>query len=377
MIGSKTTLPTLSCVALLLLGGCGGNAGIPMNRQISGAALPVSRSESPADTTSILKKLTNDVLIGSTIDPTNGDTGPRALSGVPVNYGLKKGQLLVCNFADSSGSPGQGTTIDVFDPKPSTNASTFVKNSKILGCDGVAASFGNQVYAAGQTSKVVAWFNQKGTYKKSYGSPIQMPLADADLHNPNAYSTEYLFVGDLKTGGIINFAIGGYGNPKPLEVIGGFAVSGSGWSALGPGGIHYDKKKDVLYIVDGVDNTVVSVSHPGNLLVQDEIVVKPGGKTFTCLHKNVTCAKLIYAGKPLNEPVATALLPNGNLIVANGKGGNTLVELTPAGQILATKVVDKSKTQGIFALLAVGSSDSNTALYYTDTNSNELRELTQ
>jgi hypothetical protein len=47
------------------------------------------------------------------------------------------------------------------------------------------------------------------------------------------------------------------------------------------------------------------------------------------------------------------------------------------GKVLATKVVDKSATQGIFALAAIGSSDTNTALYYTDTNDNSLHELEQ
>ena len=70
-------------------------------------------------------------------------------------------------------------------------------------------------------------------------------------------------------------------------------------------------------------------------------------------------------------------LPNGNLIVANTKGGNTLVELTPAGQVLDKKVVDKSKTAGIFALQATGKNDSDTVLFYTDTNTNTLHELEQ
>ena len=53
-----------------------------------------------------------------------------------------------------------------------------------------------------------------------------------------------------------------------------------------------------------------------------------------------TCATLVYSGSPLNAPVASALLPNGNLIVANTKGGNKLVELTPAGKILDAKTID-------------------------------------
>jgi hypothetical protein len=167
-------------------------------------------------------------------------------------------------------------------------------------------------------------------------------------------------------------------------VISGFAVNkGSGWSALGPSGIQYNATKigtkcnDTLYIVDGVDNTVVAVSTASNLLEKNEIVVEPVGKKFKCAHAKYTCATLVYSGSPLNAPVAQALLHNGNLIVANTKGGNTLVELTPTGKVLATKTIDTNKTADIFGLLAEGTDDSNTVLFYTDTSTDTLRELEQ
>jgi hypothetical protein len=168
------------------------------------------------------------------------------------------------------------------------------------------------------------------------------------------------------------------------QVISGFATNkGSGWSLLGPSGIQYNSQRtgslcnDTLYIVDGVDNTIVAVSNASNLLGKDEIVVQPGGKTFKCADPKHTCATLVYSGAPLNAPVASALLPNGNLIVANTQGGNKLVELTPTGKILDTKSIDKSKVAHVFGLLATGTNDSNTALFYTDTKTNTLQELEQ
>ena len=106
-------------------------------------------------------------------------------------------------------------------------------------------------------------------------------------------------------------------------------------------------------------------------------MVEPGGKKFKCAHAKFTCATLVYSGSPLNAPVAQALLPNGNLIVANTKGGNTLVELTPTGKVLATKTIDTNKSADIFGLLAEGTDDSNTVLFYTDTSTNTLQELEQ
>jgi hypothetical protein len=61
-----------------------------------------------------------------------------------------------------------------------------------------------------------------------------------------------------------------------------------------------------------------------------------------------------------------------NLIVANALGSNELIELTPTGQVLDTKVVDKGSSPAIFGLWAIGTDDNNTPLFYADTNSNTV-----
>ncbi len=372
----------LTAGALLATSACGGNATVP-----SGVvSTPGASSVVPSDMTSILKKLSKDVEIGSTIDPKNGDSGPRAISLVHSTFGLKKGQLLVCNFEDSAGTPGKGTTIEVFDPKPNSKPRTFVQTNKIEGCVGNAATVANDVYGAGMASGIAAQFNQNGKLQYSYGSPIREPLDDADATCGLAYAPEDIYVSDAKTGGVTKLAkppVSG-GRATETQVISGFAVNkGSGWSALGPSGVQYNATRtgslcnDTLYIVDGVDNTVVAVSTASSLKLKDEIVVEPGGKKFKCTHAKFTCATLVYSGSPLDAPVAQALLPNGNLIVANTKGGNTLVELTPTGKVLATKTIDTNKSADIFGLLAEGTDDNNTVLFYTDTRTNTLQELEQ
>jgi hypothetical protein len=366
---------------------CGGNTTVP-----TGAAAPSqvsalgASSNASIDKTSILKKLTKDVEIGSTVDPKNGDTGPRAPSLVRSTFGLKKGQVVVCNFDDSAGTAGKGTTIEVLDPKPHSKPVTFTQSTKLKGCDGDAVTATNQVYGAGLVSGVVSRFSQTGKLEKSHGSPIEAPFADTDAFCGEAYAPEDIYIGDSKTGSVVKLAFVpvSSGNVRLTQVITGFGINkGSGWSTLGPSGIQYDSRRtgslcnDTLYIVDGVDNSVIAVSNASNLLEKDEIVVQPGGKKFKCAHPKATCATLVYSGSPLNAPVASALLPNGNLIVANTQGGNELVELTPSGQVLDTKTIDTSTTAHIFGLLATGTSDSDTALFYTDTGTNTLQELEQ
>lgn len=395
-------MPTFNNRVLVLIAGtlfatsaCGGNTTVPAGgagsssgsqfSDTSPVSAPGALSMLPNDSTSILKKLTKDVEIGSTVDPNNGDMGPRAITVVRSTFGIKQGQLLVCNFENAAGAPGKGTTIEVLDPKPGSKPATFTQSTKIQGCDGNAVTQANQVYGAGRVSGLVAQFDQVGTLKNSYGTHLEAPFADADAFCGEPYAPEDIYVSDSKTGAIVKLsfiAVRG-GKVKMTQVISGFGVNkGSGWSVLGPSGIQYNSHRtgslcnDTLYIVDGVDNTVVAVSNASNLLLKDEIVVKPGGKTFKCLHPQDTCATVVHSGSPLNAPVASALLPNGNLIVANTKGGNTLVELTPAGKVLATKTIDTSPTAHIFGLAATGTTDSDTVVFYTDTATNTLQELT-
>jgi hypothetical protein len=345
----------------------------------STGAVGAAASVRSTDTTSILKKLTKDVTIGSTVDSKNGDKAPRAITIVPhTSHELVAGQLLVCNFDDSAGDSGHGTTVEILNPQPKSKPTRFAQSASIEGCDGNALDSDAFVFVGGLTSGKLVEYDGNGVATKTYaGSPIKAPFADALAPPQQEFGPEEVFVGTT-IGGIVNIGAGFYGNGKALQVAKGFAVSNGSQGELAPSGLQYDKSVDTLYIADGVTNTVVEFTHASELAAQNEITVQPGGKTFKCEFPKVTCGKLVKAGTPLNAPLASALLPNGNLIVANTAGtANELVELTPTGQILATKVVDSSKTQGVFGLAAAGSNDGNTVLFFTDTNSNTLQELEQ
>jgi hypothetical protein len=385
---SRSRMPLLIIATLFAASACHGSAGLPPGASQADGGVPASGAANsalePADSTSILKKLTKDIVIGSTVDPSNGDKGPRAISITPFGNGvLKKGQLLVCNFEDKGGTVGNGTTIEALDAKAGSKPTRFFQSSDLEGCDGDAFSPNDSVYAAGLMSHEVVELaipSYKGTkYKliKTYRSPIESPLNDTIELAVHSYAADYVFVGDSKTGSLDIFSANSYGHPM-LQGVTGFAVNSKApGHRLGPSGLQYVGKGDTVYVVDGASDTIVAVTSIAKLLEKDEIVVKAGGKTFDCKHKADTCAHLVHAGKPLDGPLASALLPNGNLIVANTKGtANMLVELTPAGKVLDTKVVDKG-AQGVYGLVAGGTDDSNTVLFYTDMNDNSVHELEQ
>lgn len=378
---------TLTVGAMLIfLAACQSGNSVPSSTLLSAPASSQRDAASlvpePMDTTSVLKGLTKNVIIGSTVDKNNGDQGPHSLSIVKLNYGLKKGQLVVCNFADSSGTPGNGTTVEVLNPQPSSSPIPFAQSNDIKGCTGTAITSGNQVYATGLTSGLLVWFDQSGKEQTTYGAPRVAPFGISDVFTGKQYASEYMFTSDASTGSIESQGTPGYGSGFSQQPATGFPVgkaSQTGWSTLGPSGLSYQKKSDTLYIADGASNAIVLFTHASEMLVKNEIVVKDNGLKFTCPHKKVTCGKVVYHGSAIGEPVAMTLLPNGNLVFANTKpasgGGNELVELTPKGQILDTKVVDTGASPAIFGLASSGKTDSNTVVYYTDTNDNSVHEL--
>src|SRR5579871_1804261 len=123
---NKGAATLLATGTLFALSACGGSRSVPAAPFAAGnGASQVAANAtnlSPDDSTSVLKKLTKNVVIGSTVDPKNGD----------------KGQLMVCNFENSSGAAGKGTTIEKFNPQPGSKAVAFAQNGKVQGCAGVA-----------------------------------------------------------------------------------------------------------------------------------------------------------------------------------------------------------------------------------------------
>ena len=373
---SSIRIAPLTIAALLVTSACGGNGSVPRSVPDGTPATQATGAHAaPDDKTSILNKLTKQVTIGSAVDPTNGDKGPRALTIAKTSYGLKKGQLLYCDFEDSSGTAGNGTSVDVINASPSSSPGTFTQSSSIEGCDADAITSGNQVYAGGMSGKSLVYYSQTGKQRKAYGNFAGI-CGNGDAAPPpgHLYTPEYIFTADC-SGHMFSLSLGSYGTGNLLEVAKGFDINGkTGWSYLGAAGFAYYAKKDLLYIVDGVDDTLVVFTHATNLLEKDEIVVQKGGKTFKCLHRQSTCGKLIFSGSPLNAPVAAAILPNGNVVVANS-GDNNLVEISSAGAVLATKAVDGGNSPGVTGIVASGSNDNNTVLYFTDGTASTIGEL--
>ncbi len=340
--------------------------------------------DAAVDTTSILKKLTKNVTIGTTVDAKNGDKTPHGVVIAPFTNGsVKKGQIIACNFSNKAGQAGTGTTIEALNAKAGSTPVRLVQNNAFKGCGALGINAGDTLFGSAFTNKLVATFDATNNfqYAKTTSPAIVAPFGTtyADIKQGGGYDQIVIYTTDAKTGSLLRLDTN-MGGPPPYSVTAiatGFAINKkAGLAALAPSGLAYNQKTDTLYIVDGVNGVVVALSPMKNILAKNAVTVLPGGKTFKIEKGVPATAKVVYAGTALKSPVAAALLPNGNLVIANTKG-NSLVEMTPTGQVLDTKVVDTKASAGIFGLVAAGTNDANTTLYYTDANTNTVQLLTK
>ena len=378
------------------------------NRSVPPLASDVAPDVHLAAPVSVLKMLTKQVVIGSTVDPLNGDQNPYGLAldfyASFAGSKLKKGNLYICNFNNKKNVQGTGTTIVTLAPKPGSKPQRFYQSASLNGCTANAIDGANETWTSafsaktglelGYNGKVKTTF-KGGVYQRPFGVAYSYPGAN------NLYPTTAVWTSDAHTGQIVlsQTLSNGYAHYPKVPIVSGFAVNnGKPGSILGPSGLIFDPYTCVkipdskycvpgtLYVIDGVTNTIVAINNVLNLTKANSIVVSKDGKTFS--GPRASWAKLIYAGRPLNGPIsATVVYPGtayppvtgGNIVVGNTldpAGKNLLIEISPFGKLLDTVNVDKGAAGALFGIASnpnlVG---TKTLLYFNDDNANNVQVL--
>ncbi|MBV8530832.1 MAG: hypothetical protein JO104_05900 [Candidatus Eremiobacteraeota bacterium] len=364
----------VAAVALLFAGGCAHGAGV-LPSSGSGSAPQTFRQSQPDKSTSILKKLKKQVVIGSTIDPKFGQLNPYGLTVAPATAGdFTQGDLVVCNFNAKSNVQGTGFTIVALHSKPGSTP-TLVSHDKktLLGCDALALGPADDIWAAAFAANDNPVISATGKLEVNIkGKPFKRPFGQI-FAQPTSGSPAF-YESNAEDGTIVRINLG---SKFTYDVIAkGFAVNhGKPGSIFGPSGLAYDPSGDQLYIVDGTNNTVVAFSNVSSIPAGG-IKVGKSGMTFS--GPSAKDARLVFSGSPLNGPISSALLFNGNIVVGNTtnpSGQNIMVELSPSGKMLATKNVDTGAPGAIFGMVATGTNAGNTKLYFNDDNGNNVQVL--
>jgi len=341
--------------------------------------------EPDVDHTSILKMLAVEKTIGSTVDPTNGDLNPHGL--VYVKYKplgksvLQKGDVAVCNFSDKAHVQGKGTTIVYMGSTPGQTPKHFAQSASLLGCASLVINSFDEIFAADQGAKNAVGLSSNAKIVQTLKNALLVePWGSAYVPSQSGYPPgDGLWISDASSGKIVRINLGtSSGKPTYTSVITGFAVNhGQPGSILAPSGLQYNAKADTLYVVDGITNTLVAFHHAYREFNQaNSVTVSADGKSFS--GPSAKDARLVYAGSPLEGPISSTLLPNGNLVLGNTlnkKGKNLLVEIATDGSLLAYKNVNTGKAGAIFGLTSSGYSDGTTQIFFNNDNSNTVEVL--
>jgi hypothetical protein len=291
-------------------------------------------------------------------------------SGFPKGGTIQPGYLLVSNFNNSAGKQGLGTTIDFIDPNSGdtglffqvsgqqttgfTNALGVAKDGFIFagtvlttdGTDGTAAP--GDLYIIDKGGHVVKTIAPKTNL---INGPWGLAINDKG-------DSAQIFVSNVFDGTVTRLDVsfkGGVTISKSTTIASGYTFALSvGAIVIGPAGLFYDNKKDILYVSAENDNEIFAISDANKLTAS-------GGK-----------GTLIFNNAALNGPLGLVLAPNGDLITVNADSINAspatpsdVIEFTTGGTLVRQFSIDPNAGSG-FAILSL----QNEFAYVDDFTSN-------
>lgn len=324
------------------------------------------------------------LLISSTI-PSNGDLNPYGVAFVPPGFPeggpLHPGDVLVSNFNNSSNIQGTGTTIIQFTPRnkvaPPNQASIFFQGAPPLGLTlalGVLKRgfvlVGNVTTTDGTSNTVKAGplliLDSNGKQILSIPSDSQTKLDGPwGLTIADGFSTAKVFVSNVLDGTVtrLDLSVG----PTSVSVIRSTRIA-SGYAhrtdpaalVLGPTGLAYDPRDDVLYVASTADNAIFKVTYAGS-------ATQSFGK-----------GKIVFQDVHLRGPLALAFAPNGHLLTSNGDAVNPdptqpseVVEFTKKGEFIGQYNINDAP-DGAFGVAVKKSGDETAQLAAVDDNTNDV-----
>jgi hypothetical protein len=362
-------------LAVLAASGCSargtGDLSSPGMPPAGQAGSPLAR---PDKEISVLKQLKKQTVVGSSVDPVNGASNPYGLTVAPSTNGkLTAGDLVICNFNGKSGQQGSGKSIVALHPAPGSKPIHLSQNQTILGCDALALSPDDTIWAAAMVANGNPILSSSGKLLFNiFGKPLSQPWGQ--VFAAPASGAPAFYETNAATGSVVRINLG---SKFTFDVIAkGFPVNhGVAGTALAPSGLAYDPSIDTLYFADGKNNTLVAIKNVSTV-PNGGIQATKNGMQFT--GPSASDARVVFAGKPLNGPISTALLPNGNLVVGNTldpDGQNLLVEIGIDGTLLDVRNVDKGPAGSLFGLVATGTGIADAKVYFNDDNAGNLQVL--
>jgi hypothetical protein len=314
----------------------------------------------------------------SAISPNNGDQNPYGLAFVPRGFKsdgiLRPGDLLVADFNDATNTQGTGTTIMRI--TPDGHSSVFFQDSSAPGLSTALGVLKSGFVIVGNVPNVggvaqpgaLRFIDSNGNVVLTLTDPV---LLDGpwDLTVVDKGDRAMVFVSNVLNGTVTRIDLH---ISRDVPVVDSMTTIASGYGfrtdpnafVVGPTGLAFDEKHDVLYVASTADNTIFAVANAARRQTSAG-----------------TGAVVVGAADPnLHGPLGLVLAPNGDLIVANGDAVdatsdvNEIVEYTPAGQFVAEMPVDTTGTPGGAFGIALTSFNGRIVFAAVDDNFNSVTE---
>jgi hypothetical protein len=189
-------LSIAAAIVGLAASGCSGSQGSTSTLPAATTAIQsqeASRNASPTGG-GFLRKLRNQVVIGSTIDPVYGQLNPYGLDVAKSTSGaFTKGDLAVCNFNDNTNTQGTGYTIVALHPTPgSTPTLVAADPTTLVGCNALALAQDDTIYAAAFSANDNPIFSSSGTLITNLtGSPFNHPFGQTYAESKKGNAAVY------------------------------------------------------------------------------------------------------------------------------------------------------------------------------------------
>ncbi|HLG64397.1 MAG TPA: hypothetical protein VKY19_20840 [Ktedonosporobacter sp.] len=360
---------------------------------LSALSLMVFGSVDAFATSGFLGRFHTIKTIASTI-PRNDDLNPYGVAVVPHSIGkLVAGDVLVSNFNNKQNLQGTGTTIVQISPTGTLSLFAQIDAQKLPGaCPGgvglttalVVLQRGWVIVGSLPTSNGMAAtakagclivLNSQGQPVETFsGSPINGPW---DMTAVDGGNVAVLFVTNVlngtvaaspkivKQGTVVRELVSVPKQGKVLPQIEESTIIGNGFAertdpaalVVGPTGVGLGNN-GTLYIADTVESRIATIP---NALTRKNAMPN-GGNTLT--QKGF-----------LKGPLGLTIAPNGDILTVNGGDGN-IVEITPAGQQTAKRLLDNTGTPpGTGCLFGVQVMLGGAGVYFVDDCFNTLRLL--
>jgi hypothetical protein len=306
---------------------------------------------------------------------------PKGFEGKGV---LQPGDILVSNFNDKTNTQGTGSTIVRI--TPDGQQSVFFQGAPGLGLTTALGVLKGGFVIVGSVP------NQNGNVQAgsllildANGHMVGQPISDPKLldgpwdlaindHGDHAQ----VFVSNVLSGTVtrIDLSVPDKAGQKPkvlsmTQIASGY-MHGSDPNALvvGPTGLAYDAKRDILYVASTADNEIFAIADAsdtrkdrgkGRLVVQDDA--------------------------HLHGPLGLVLAPNGDLIAANGDAPsvnpneqpgqqNQLVEFTPSGRFVGQFQLDSGVGGAAFGIALSSGPNGKLRFAAVNDNTNSLEIFT-